>query len=72
MRFSPGVVLGLSGHADYVELTQWLQRSELTPATAIHLVHGEPAALEGMRNHLQRQSRFPVRVAAYRDVLHLI
>jgi metallo-beta-lactamase family protein len=37
----------------------------------VHLVHGEPDALEGFRNHLQEHTRFPVEVAGYRDVLQL-
>ncbi len=64
-------ISGLSGHADYAELTQWLQDSELSADTAVHLVHGEPDALEGFRNHLQEHTRFPVEVAGYRDVLQL-
>ena len=71
VRANIEMMSGLSGHADYKELTQWLQESELSPNTAIHLVHGEPEALEGYRNHLQEHTRFPVEVAGYRDVLHL-
>ncbi|WVM90839.1 MBL fold metallo-hydrolase RNA specificity domain-containing protein [Halopseudomonas pachastrellae] len=48
----------LSGHADHLELTQWLQQSALTDSTRIQLIHGDPEALEGMRVHLQEHTAF--------------
>ena len=62
---------GLSAHADYEDLTQWLQHSALQPDTAIQLIHGEPDAADCMRLHLQDNTPFKVNVAQYRQVLHL-
>ena len=63
------VIHGLSGHADYVEIQHWLERSQLTKNTAIKLVHGEPEALEAMRDHLRRTSHYGADVASYQSVL---
>jgi metallo-beta-lactamase family protein len=60
---------GLSGHGDYSEIEQWLGHSELSANTAIHLVHGEPGSLEGMRDHLRHQTPYRVEVAQYRITL---
>nr|WP_272889195.1 MBL fold metallo-hydrolase RNA specificity domain-containing protein [Stutzerimonas stutzeri] len=54
------VIHGLSGHADYVEMQHWQERSRLTEDTAIKLVHGEPEAL---RDHLRRTSHYSVDMA---------
>ncbi len=62
---------GLSGHADYEEISAWLARSELRPGTQIELVHGDPDALEAMRVHLQEHTAFKVGVADYRSILRL-
>jgi len=65
------VINGLSGHADYVEIQRWLEKSRLEKNTAIQLVHGDPEALEAMRDHLQRTTRYSVEVAGYRSILTL-
>ena len=61
---------GLSGHADYVEIGNWLKQSSLPTNTKIFLVHGEPDALEAMSDYLKQSTSFDVHVAAYRQVLH--
>ncbi|CAB0150182.1 Ribonuclease [Pseudidiomarina piscicola] len=61
---------GLSGHADYCELEQWLRDSALTDKTKIYLVHGEPDALEAMSDYLKQKTRYEVHIAGYRQVLH--
>ncbi|WP_323844279.1 MBL fold metallo-hydrolase [Microbulbifer magnicolonia] len=71
VRAEVDLIAGLSGHADYLELTEWLRQSELTDATRIRLIHGDPEALEGLRVHLQEQTKFKVDVAGYRDILRL-
>ncbi|MEJ2681795.1 MAG: MBL fold metallo-hydrolase [Gammaproteobacteria bacterium] len=71
IRASIEVTLALSGHADYLELTQWLQQSALADSTQITLIHGHQDALESLRTHLQEKTPFSVRVAAYRDVLKM-
>jgi metallo-beta-lactamase family protein len=62
---------GLSGHADYVEIRHWLEKSQLKKNTAIHLVHGDPEALEAMRDHLRYTAHYHVEVAGYRHILTL-
>ncbi len=62
---------GLSGHADHVQIGEWLNASGLRVDTAIHLVHGEPAALEAQRDYLRQQQDRLVEVAGYRQILHL-
>jgi metallo-beta-lactamase family protein len=63
------VIHGLSGHADYLEIQQWLERSHLTKNTAIKLVHGEPDALDAMRDHLRRMTPYHVEVANDQSIL---
>lgn len=65
------VLHGLSGHADYMEIQQWLAQSRLAKDTAIKLVHGESVALEAMRDHLHRTTRYDVGIAGYRTILTL-
>ncbi|NVK41200.1 MAG: MBL fold metallo-hydrolase [Oceanospirillaceae bacterium] len=65
------MIEGLSGHADYVQMGAWLARSQLQPSTQIKLVHGEPEALEGMRDYLRQTTPFDVSVAGYRHILTL-
>ncbi len=60
---------GLSGHGDYVDIGHWLAASALKPGARIQLVHGDPDALEGMRDHLRRTLPFEVEVAGYRSIL---
>jgi metallo-beta-lactamase family protein len=61
----------LSGHADYLNLTDWLQSSNLAPNTNILLVHGEPEASEHMRDHLMQHTKFNVDIASYRKIFRL-
>lgn len=65
------VIHGLSGHGDYVDIQRWLEQSRLAKNTAIKLVHGEPDALEAMRDHLLRTTHYRVDVAVYRSILTL-
>ncbi|OEY67607.1 MBL fold metallo-hydrolase RNA specificity domain-containing protein [Marinobacter sp. X15-166B] len=62
---------GLSAHADYGELEQWLQQSDLAAGTAIQLVHGEPEASETFRDYLRQHTSYEVDVAGYRTILRL-
>lgn len=45
-------VEGLSAHADYAELIEWLRPAELTPKT-VFVTHGEPAAADAFRRRLR-------------------
>lgn len=71
IRASVKFISGLSGHGDYLELTQWLQQSALADTTRIQLIHGESEALESLRVHLQENTKYKVSVAGYRDVFQL-
>lgn len=65
------MLAGLSAHADYVELCDWLKQSDLQAGTEIELVHGEPDAADCLRLYLQDNTNFKVHVAGYRDILRL-
>ncbi len=43
---------GLSAHADYAEIIDWLRASKLSPRR-VFVTHGEPAAADAMRRRLQ-------------------
>lgn len=65
------VMHGLSGHGDFVDIERWLKQSSLHKGMPIQLVHGEPEALEGMRDHLIRTTSFNVEIAGYQSILTL-
>jgi metallo-beta-lactamase family protein len=65
------VIDGLSGHADYVEITQWLQSSPNNKNLPIRLVHGDADALEGMSDYLKQNSEYDVEIASYKSILRL-
>ncbi|RUO77830.1 MBL fold metallo-hydrolase RNA specificity domain-containing protein [Idiomarina seosinensis] len=62
---------GLSAHADYSELSDWLKQSDLRAGTPIQLIHGEPDAMESFRDHLNQTTNFDVDIADYQGVYHL-
>jgi metallo-beta-lactamase family protein len=43
---------GLSAHADYTELLDWLRASKLSPRE-VFVTHGEPASSDAFRRHLR-------------------
>ena len=47
-------VQGLSAHADYAELLEWLRKSGVSPRRAF-VTHGEPAAADALRRRLRDQ-----------------
>jgi metallo-beta-lactamase family protein len=47
-------VPGLSAHADYPELLDWL-RAAPKPPTTTYVIHGEPASAEALRRRLDEQ-----------------
>ncbi|WP_369742381.1 MBL fold metallo-hydrolase RNA specificity domain-containing protein [Pseudidiomarina sp. PP-1MA] len=61
---------GLSGHADYSEIGDWLKASKLPPQLQIFLVHGEPDSLEAMSDYLKQETPFDINVADYMGVQH--
>lgn len=65
------MIPGLSGHGDYIDIQRWLEQSSLNKNTKIHLVHGDPEALDAHCDHLRQTTPFTVDIADYRGVLHL-
>ncbi|KAB2943092.1 MAG: MBL fold metallo-hydrolase [Hyphomicrobium sp.] len=55
---------GLSGHADYVEILDWLRAFRRAP-NKICITHGEPAAADAMRLHIQESLGWQSRVPDY-------
>jgi metallo-beta-lactamase family protein len=47
---------GMSAHADYIDLLNWIEQSPVIPKT-VFLNHGEPLALESLRDKFK--SKFP-------------
>jgi metallo-beta-lactamase family protein len=45
-------VEGLSAHADYAELIDWLEPARLSPRR-VFVTHGEPAAADAFRRRLR-------------------
>jgi metallo-beta-lactamase family protein len=43
---------GLSAHADYAEMTDWLEKSRISPRK-VFVTHGEPAAADALRRRLR-------------------
>lgn len=60
---------GLSAHADYQELANWLAASNLSNNTNIQLVHGEPDTLETFRDFLMETTEFDVDIPDYMSIL---
>jgi metallo-beta-lactamase family protein len=52
VRASVRKLPGLSAHADYQEICDWLRASEVEPRQ-VFVTHGEPAAADAMRRHLR-------------------
>ncbi len=50
---------GLSAHADYAEIIDWLKRSDVHPRR-VFVTHGEPAASDALRRRLHEQLGFDV------------
>lgn len=65
------VMDGLSAHADFVEITDWLGKSFLEKGTKIKLVHGDPEALEGMCDHLKQNTNYNVEIASYKSITRI-
>ncbi|MAM70659.1 MAG: MBL fold metallo-hydrolase [Gammaproteobacteria bacterium] len=63
------ILHGLSGHGDFIDIEAWLNESPLSAKTAIRLVHGDPEALQGMKEYLRQKTSFDIEVARYRGVL---
>jgi metallo-beta-lactamase family protein len=54
----------MSAHADAAEIMRWLS-GFAAPPTITYLVHGEPIALETLRDRVAQEKQWPTRVAQY-------
>lgn len=64
------VLDGLSGHADYVELGDWLAQLP-TPPTRLFLTHGEPAASNALRHYLAERFAWAAEIPEEGDEVQL-
>ena len=71
VRSDIDVIHGLSGHADYLGIGSWLKKSLLKEDTLIQLIHGDPNALESMRDYLRCTTKYSVDIAGYRSSIEL-
>ena len=52
-------IRGLSAHADYLEIIDWLKNSKIQPQR-VFVTHGEPAAADAMRRRLSESFQWDV------------
>ena len=60
----------MSAHADAGEIMRWLSGFAAPPAMT-YLVHGEPVALEALRDRIIREKQWPAHIAAYQEQVRL-
>ena len=58
------VLDGLSAHADHLEILRWLRGFERPPRTTF-VTHGEPAASDALRRHVESQLGWEIRVPSH-------
>ena len=58
----------LSGHADYAEILDWLKSFRQAPGN-IFLTHGEPAAADRLRQHIEATLGWACSVPDYRETV---
>ncbi|MBA1147953.1 MBL fold metallo-hydrolase [Ectothiorhodospiraceae bacterium WFHF3C12] len=69
IRAEVDVLDGLSAHADYREIGDWLARSDLHPK--VYVTHGEPAAADAFRRYLHDRFGWTATVAELGEVIDL-
>lgn len=62
---------GLSAHADYAELTEWLRPLTGNAPRQTFITHGEPLAADSLRQHLERELGWDVTVPEQGDEVEL-
>jgi metallo-beta-lactamase family protein len=60
----------MSAHGDYMELIQWLGGIKIKPKR-MFLTHGEPAAADAFRKHIERHLGWHPEIPEYRDVARI-
>lgn len=70
IRASVEQIQNLSAHADANELMTWL-RGFTRPPQQTFIVHGEPAASDALRQRIEHELQWPVRMPEYRQSYEL-
>ena len=70
VRASVVSLSSLSAHADYAEVLSWL-RSIPDPPQRTFVTHGEPAAADAMRRHIEETSHWRCEVPLYAQTVEL-
>ncbi|MDO9371363.1 MAG: MBL fold metallo-hydrolase [Gammaproteobacteria bacterium] len=60
----------LSAHADYAEIIDWLRHFD-APPRATFITHGEPAAADALRHHIEEQLKWRVELPDYLETVSL-
>jgi metallo-beta-lactamase family protein len=60
------LVDSMSAHADAGEILRWLS-GFTAPPTMTYLVHGEPIALNALRDRIQKDKQWPVHIAGFQE-----
>jgi metallo-beta-lactamase family protein len=60
----------MSAHADAADLIAWMQQMPRPPRTTF-ITHGEPAASDALRQHVERELKWSTTIPEYRDRLML-
>jgi metallo-beta-lactamase family protein len=63
-------VSGFSAHADYLEMLRWMDGFKDPPRQTL-LVHGEPKALEALKEHLQER-KWPAYIPRHQERVELV
>ena len=66
VRAEVASIANLSGHADYVEILDWLRRFP-APPRRVFVTHGEPAAADALRRHIEEELGLVVRVPEHSE-----
>jgi len=61
----------MSAHADAGEILRWLSGFSRPPAKT-YLVHGEPVALEALRQRIETERQWPVHVARHEETVEIL
>lgn len=70
VRADVELISNLSAHADYSEIITWLDAMEKPPKLTF-ITHGEPAAADAMRLHIEEQLHWAVEVPEYLEKVTL-
>ena len=60
----------MSAHGDYMELIEWLGSVKIKPKL-VFLTHGEPAAADAFRKHIERHLGWTPEIPEYKDVARI-